>query len=157
MSCRQTFVTWYTVQHDALAVLQVAKGNQDRRVSAMRQFPQMGRRTKSHALPPGIRGIVARNVAAGMFRLFPEVRGITAQRKALAVVSGVPKSTIERVLSARVGTSIDNLAKLAAALGTSVAELCTPGAESRIGSSYAPVAASPADHRPAPTASGRRR
>jgi transcriptional regulator with XRE-family HTH domain len=73
-----------------------------------------------------LRYVLASNVLALLPLVYSALKDKTAREKALAKAANVSASTVQRICSADVGASLDNIEAIARALGTSVTTLLTP-------------------------------
>jgi transcriptional regulator with XRE-family HTH domain len=95
--------------------------------TAALRYTQMGR-AKKRKVPGVMRQVLAENVRASMEREF----AVAANKpKELARAAGVTLSTVQRVLEADVGASIDNIESIAKALRSSAYDLLRPSPELR--------------------------
>ena len=86
----------------------------------MRKTTDMRNKAKTPKVPGFMRTILATNVRGLMDHQYKES---TNKPKALAGDAGVSLSTVQRMLDSSVGSTIDNIELLAAALGVSAYQL----------------------------------
>jgi hypothetical protein len=86
----------------------------------------MVRKSKSQLPPPMIRGILAANVVALRDRHYASLGTVTARNRQLAEDSGTTLSQMQRIATASVGTSIDQLETLALNLKCRPQDLLIP-------------------------------
>lgn len=90
-------------------------------------FLEMKRQSKSERPPSVIRGVIAQNVAALRDKKFSKLPSETKRNEALAEISKpTSKSQIQRITKQKLGTSVDTLELLAAALEVRPQDLLTP-------------------------------
>lgn len=90
-------------------------------------FLEMKRQSKSERPPSVIRGVVAQNVIALRDKKFSKLPNETKRNEALAEISKpTSKSQIQRITKQKLGTSVDTLELLAAALEVRPQDLLTP-------------------------------
>lgn len=82
-----------------------------------------GMATRKGKAPGVMRGVVARNVKARMDLVYSEAAN---KPMSLSKDAGMALSSVQRVLSADVGVSVDNLERLAMALDTAPYQLLLP-------------------------------
>jgi DNA-binding Xre family transcriptional regulator len=84
------------------------------------------RRTKSQKAPSPLRELVARTVILLRDRKYRALPTVTDRNKALAKDADVSLSTIQRIVDAQAGASVDTLDSLAKALEVRPQDLLTP-------------------------------